>query len=233
MKQFFAERKLPFSWQRIGFVVGIVFVTLVLLMGIFVSGVYWYNDKVLPGVHIGEIAVGGMKKEELRSFIESMNDKFVGEGVPITFVTQGENKQFVFYPVRVDEGITVERVQLDVDADVSELMRYGKSGDMLDRVMQLVGAIVRPARRSLSSVQVDSEGIIREVTEYVHAYELPPRDATLLIRSLSPLRYEITTSSPGTLFAYDRVPEELRDSWAKLQLPRLTLASTVAPPAVT
>ena len=82
MKQFFAERKLPFSWQRIGFVVGIVFVTLVLLMGIFVSGVYWYNDKVLPGVHIGEIAVGGMKKEELRSFIESMNDKFVGEGVP-------------------------------------------------------------------------------------------------------------------------------------------------------
>ena len=74
-----------------------IFVVLLLLAGGFLGLGYYYNNRVLPGVYIGDVPVGGMSMSSLRDYLETMNDKMMNEGLQFEYDVNGENNVLTIY----------------------------------------------------------------------------------------------------------------------------------------
>ena len=71
IQQFFTEKIMRFSWQRVGF----VSLALVAAAGIFISALavlgQAYKDRVLPGISLGQVGIGGLRTAELKNYLQS------------------------------------------------------------------------------------------------------------------------------------------------------------------
>jgi len=231
-QKWFAERTVPFSWRRIWIAVIVVF----LVFGIGFSGLFAhahaYRDQVLPGVRIADISVGGMREAELKTFLQDMNDKLMGEGLRFSYEQGGIEKSFVLYPVIVTEGSTIELLRLDEDAEVARLLAYGKEGSVVERAIRAMYTRVRPQTFALSTVQADKERITKEIQSVVHAYETEVQNADVSVTRLDPLEYAITSSSPGVIYNYEDTVGRLIAAWSQLSAPDVRLTTRVTEPIV-
>lgn len=233
VQQFFKEIKTPFSWRRIW----VIILALVVLVGITFAGAVAYaasyNGRVLSGVHIGDIAVGGMSHEELTDFLQNMNDKLVSDGIDMVFTISDQKHELTLYPVLVSNGESRELIHMDVDEAVDAIMSYGKSGDVLSRSISAIQTRFQKPRTSIHAITLDDNRIREAITEFITPHTQEPRDANILVRSLVPLRYDITTSAPGVVFSYDHVPAAIKQSWQELRMPAIELAARTQDPQVT
>ena len=81
-----------FSWRRVWLIVAVF----VVLVGIFLTGIFVYahnyKEKVLPGVYLGGVHIGGMDKNELSAYLKNMNNKLLNEGIHFNFALENETK---------------------------------------------------------------------------------------------------------------------------------------------
>jgi vancomycin resistance protein YoaR len=232
LKKFFQERSTPFSWRRIWLVVIIVVVALGILFVGLVAYAATYTNKVLPGVKIGEISVGGMERSELTTFLQAMNDKLLGDGLLFTFVLDDGNEQFYLSPVIVAGGTAIELLSIDIEAEVDRLINYGKEGEILSRAIQAILSRSQKPTLSLQSVRVDRDRIVSELSDHLTIYESKPENAGVKITNLDPLEYELSQSKSGRLFAYDKVIGQLAASWSVLEAPVISVADELVEPIV-
>lgn len=216
----------------------IVFILSVVVVGIGAVGVVAYTNsyahRVLPSVRIGEIPVGGMTREELMAFLEEMNDKLVNEGIPLVVDTQGrreKNPQFTLYPVFASGSNSVELVSVDVAKEVDHLLAYGKDGGIWARAARTIQSRLTKPQLTLTEVTVDHGRIREAISTFVSDIEEPPREATIDVETIEPLRYTIVSSTPGIVVAYEHVPDDIQRSWMRLEFPRVNLVAEAREPS--
>ena len=118
LKGFFSEhiKTIHFSWRR----VWIIVVAVVVFVSIFLVGalVYarTYSDRVLPGVYLGDIHVGGMERQELTEYLQNMQTKLMDEGIHFTFQVDGHTKDFTISPQKVSEDAAVDLINFDIES---------------------------------------------------------------------------------------------------------------------
>ena len=78
-KKFVRETKTPFSWRRILLVVGLIGGASALLFLALIVHAAYYQERVLPGLQVGTVPVGGMTRGELTSFLQSIGDRLIGK----------------------------------------------------------------------------------------------------------------------------------------------------------
>ena len=88
---------------------------------------YYFNSRVLPGVYIGDVPVGGMSRSGLKDYLETMNDKMMNEGLQFEYDVGGENKSLLIYPVLMSGSEAIELVRTDVETGVNNVLAFGKS----------------------------------------------------------------------------------------------------------
>lgn len=220
------------SSRRI-WIAGGIFVVLLLAFG--VSAYAYaasYEDRVLPGVHIGDIGLGGMKKDELTSFLRSMNDKFVTTGVHVAVKIDTKMSALTLYPVITGGDATVALVDLDVGEESGRLLRYGKEGNVISRMFRTIGSAVSKPDLRLEHLVVN-DGQLKEVlVGHANEYGRAPVSANVQVSSVSPLAYTIVPAQTGVNFDYDRAVASIREQWFALELPQVTLAAGEEAPAI-
>ena len=114
------------SWHRVWVwsiaacvVIGIMFVGLI-------SYASTYETRVFPGVHIGDVHVGGMTGEGLQGFLQEMNTKLIDTGVSLTFDDSGTTRTIRIEPTVVSEDYFIELIRMDIAAEVEALLAYQK-----------------------------------------------------------------------------------------------------------
>ena len=215
-KKGFIQYTTLFTWRR----VGILLAAIVLIAAILFGGLIWqakaYQDKVAPGVQIGNIAVGGLTREELKNFLNSMNDKLQSSGLRFTFTADGAQKEFSIQPVIVTEDNAIEWIYIDVEKEVERVMNYGRQGGVVIRALAFEQArFSRPVLR-LENIFIDKAKLTAEIKERLSEYQTEPLNASVKLLSLSPLRYEITPASTGTIYLQSEAINKLRSAWSEL-----------------
>ncbi|MBI5728551.1 MAG: VanW family protein [Candidatus Magasanikbacteria bacterium] len=223
LRKFFCERVAPLSWRRIWFTAATAVVAAGFLGAIFFGLTVYYRDRVLPNIYFGGVAVGGLESEELQSFLQGMYDKLVSEGLRFVVATKSGEKKFVIYPVIVTDSHTIELAKLDVEVEIDRLLRHGKNGDFFDRSGAILYSLFYPTRLAAQTVVVDERRLIGEVNSVLAAYEEAPHNSGVRIFDVSPLRYEITSSTPGVIFSVRTVAREVAAAWSHLAVPEVYL----------
>lgn len=198
-------------------------IILALCVGMF-SYTQSYKNKVLPGVQLAGVPIGGMRAGELRQFINESVDKLISEGWRVEFSVKDNTDSFILSPLLVTDGETVELASVDVDAEVDTLLAYGKEGDVLDRMQAVLRSRVSRPTLRLSHVSVHSEQILSDLKERLAPYEIEPKNAHVVVSSIAPLSYTIVSSTEGIVFDIGSVPARIAEAWSELRVPTIDLS---------
>ncbi|PIY93503.1 MAG: hypothetical protein COY69_01375, partial [Candidatus Magasanikbacteria bacterium CG_4_10_14_0_8_um_filter_32_14] len=221
-----------FSWRRI-LVIVIIFVVSfsILLAGTF-AYTHNYKDKVLPGVYLGGVHIGGMDKTTLSSYLKNMNSKLLNEGIHFSFLLENENKDFILNPTVLSGDNARDLIQLNIDDEVNNLIAYRKNNNFLSDAVSAILVRVNKPNLSLSNVKLDKSEIFEQIHIYLKGYITEPTDALVKVKSVKPLDYEIVSSTPGFSFDYDMVSGQILRSWSNFQVPYIKIVSDVKLPAI-
>ncbi len=220
------------SWHRIWVwvisflvVVGIVFVGLI-------SYASSYETRVLAGVHIGDVHVGGMSGEALQGFLQEMNDKLVDAGVTLTFVEDDVVQKIRIEPTVVSEDYFIELIRMDIASEVEALLSYQKEGNLMVRAWSAVLVrVVRP-HVELTTVTLDIDRLTELVEEKLTPFSTEPKNAGIIVTNIQPLSFDTVTSSPGVTFAHEEIIGKIISAWSSLDVPQIDIARAVEEPAV-
>ena len=225
---------MPFSWSR---VLAAVLAAVVIIGAVFVGLIAYanaYTDRVLPGVRVGNMSVGGMRRDNLVALFERMSDKLVAEGMTFSFENETGRDTFALSPVVVaEDGSSYELIHFDSQAAAEILLSFGKNIDPVSGALFTLLSAMRTPRLSLASaVTYDKNRMIAAISDRVSRHESEPRDASVTITSITPLAYDVTTSSRGIVFLYDDVVGQAVSRWASLEPVSLELKRIVKEPRV-
>lgn len=220
------------SWHRVWVwclsavvVIGIIFIGLI-------SYASTYESRVLPGVHIGDVHVGGMTADDLQSFLQEMNDKLVDTGVVLIFEEQGEKQTIHIEPAVVSEDNFVELIRMDIPAEVVALLSYQKDGNLLVRAWSALLVRVTKPHIELTSITLDTEQLAELVKEKLDPFVTEPQNAGVIVTSIQPLAYDVVTSSQGITFANEEIIGQVISAWSSLQIPQINIARAVEEPTI-
>lgn len=223
LKKITDKIRLPFSWRQAGIFLLVVLLVLIFSgAGILVYGKN-YENKVLPGLKVGHISIGGMEKDELSKFLEKMNDKMVSNGLVFNYQSNGEIKDFVIYPVLVGEGGSIDLVQQDIEKETDYLLAYGKNSNLVFNSLRAIQIKMNQHDLPLNNIYVDRENLLSTLKEKLSTYEQKPAEANIKIKSTEPLDYEIASSSVGFVFDYDKAIDDAVSQWKWLETVKVKL----------
>jgi len=221
-----------FSWRRVWVVVAVfVVIIMIFLTSTFVYA-HNYKDKVLPGVYLGGVHIGGMDKTTLSSYLKDMDSKLLNEGIHFSFSLENENKDFVLHPSILSGDDARDLIQINVDDEVNYLLAYRKNNNLLSDTVSAILVRISKPNLSLEHVILDKSGIFDQIHSYLAGYITEPIDASVKIKSVKPLDYEIVSSTPGFSFDYDMVSGQILKSWSDLRVPYIKIISAVKLPKV-
>lgn len=221
-----------FSWRRV-WVVVVVFVVIVasFLTAIFVYA-HNYKDKVLPGVYLGGVHIGGMDRVTLTSYVQDMNSKLLNDGLHFSFPLEEETKNFVIHPSILSGEDARDLIQVNIDDEVNNLINYRKNNNLLSDTVSAILVRISKPDLSLVHVKLDKNAVFDQIHSYLQGYITEPVNASVKINSLKPLSYEIVSSTQGFSFDYDMVSGQILKSWSNFKVPYINIISAVKEPTV-
>ena len=193
-----------------------------------------YPNKVLPGLSLGGVPVGGMTDVELKEYLQQMNDKLVQDGLHFSIETpEGKDTNFVMYPVVVTETNSVELLTIDIDKEVDRLVGYGKQGNLFSRAGAVLQSRLHEPQFRLIYIHAEDQRIEETLAAHIEQFEQQPANANIVITQVAPLLYEFTTSSVGVVYEYGQVVDQLIDAWSMLEVPDIELIPNKEDPEIT
>lgn len=235
LKGFFTEhiKTIPFSWRRVWISVFVV----VCILGIFGGSALLYaqnySDRVLPGVYLGDTHIGGMTIDELREYLRNMHEKLLEYGIHFSFNMGDTEKNFVVYPSIVSEDVSRELVTLNIDEEVLSILEYGKDHSIFADTFSAIWIRLRKPHITLSTLKMDKEGVFAQIESQLGEYISDPVDAGIKVISLKPeLVYEVSSSSAGLSFDYEKVAGHILKSWSVFESQVLVINSFEQAPQV-
>lgn len=213
------NKPVHFSWRRVWIAITILFFIGGLVVGGLTAQAKMYRGRVLPGLYIGKVAIGGMNSTELEDFLQSMNNKLLDEGFHFSLDINGKIEKFFLSPVIVTEGTAIELMSIDVDKEVERLIHYGKTGDTVDDLSTFLKLRFEKPSVQLENIITEHDKLKFEIVEKLKVYDQVPADASVKIISVSPLKYEIVSSTDGIIFQADEAIKNLESVWAILEVP--------------
>lgn len=206
------------NWRRFW----ILSLVLIVILGIFfvslIAYSYSYKDKVLPQLRIGNVPVGGMERQELKSFLEDMTDKLINEGFKFEYSVNGTHDSLIVYPIVVLEESTIEIAYIDVEKEIERLLNFGKEGGFWTKTWNVVRARIYPQEIYLKNITIDENSLLETISITLVDYQTLPQDANVEIISVSPLKYQITSSTPGVVYDYEGLMNEVTRLWSGLEV---------------
>ncbi len=192
-----------------------------------------YENRVLPGVYIGDISIGGMERSELAEYLHSMTEKLSNNGLHFYFDNEGKKEEFIIYPTIVTDDNIIDVVSIDIDKEVERLLAYQKQGNILARAWRTGLSRITASHLKLENITLDKKRVFASLEEQVTPFETKTKNAGVDITSTAPLTFTLTSSTPGFEFDYSSVEEHVLAAWAELRISDIELVPEIIDPDIT
>lgn len=225
------EQMMVKSWRPWAIAGGVGLFIIVGGVGLLMWAASAYENKTWPGMYVGGLPIGQMTAPELDDLLAKAENKLRVTDLTVSVV--GTSTQtYTLNVAEIENATGVRPVTLDRAAEVKRLIEYGKRDVWYARGWHaLLGSSGR-ARTTLATVTVDQNALEEAIRARV-GVDQAPVNAGVHITSVSPLVYEVTTSSPGQVVDVTGVGQLVAQAWSKLQTPNIALNKQIAWPLLT
>jgi vancomycin resistance protein YoaR len=204
-----------------------------MLGAIIVGGVWYYinsyQDRVYPGVKIGQYDLGGLTKKEVKNFIENINNRFANEGIEIIIDSEvGPNVKI--NTVASGES-AFEMFRIDSDAVSIAALRAGRRGENTNAYFDPLYLRFFPSELIVPVVAND-DILKSELSIALSSYEDKVRNATVSNVQLNGAANIIEEKS-GRTFDYDLAVASIRNNVSHISFQPIVLKRSFFSPTVT
>jgi vancomycin resistance protein YoaR len=223
-------KKKNFSWKRI-----IICLTIFLFSVFFIFlALFFYthsfDEKVFPGIYLGDIHIGAMDRGELTDYIQKMENKLSDQGIKLSFDIEGKEEKLFLYPNLSTEDFVENLIEIDIRSEVDYFLSYGKTDNIFTNIFSLFSIRLSKPKMSLQTVDLQKQKLFIKIEELVKDYISEPVDAKIIVNSTNPFDYVITTSTPGITFSYEKIAGKIITDWSILRSPEIKI-DTFSQPA--
>ncbi len=191
------------------------------------------QNKTLPGLFIGDIAIGNMTHNELKSFLDTMSSKLIADGIHLELNYKGQDHDFTLVPELVTDENVVAYITLDTIVEANRIFSLGKTSNFFLNSMTYLRAIAHSQNVVLQNISVDRLRLAGAIHNTIKDYEAPPQDSKLVFTSFDPLKFSLTSSTPGYLYNISESINAIEQSWRVLKSPSVVLQSRPTSPIIT
>jgi len=116
-----------------------------------------YNDKIYPGVYVGDINMGGKTLKEATDLLNVEIDKINQNGVAFTY----EGKESIIHPIisSSDAEIVDILIYFDIEKTANEAILFGRSGNFLQDIKDKFSFILNKSKHIKLINNFDGERI--------------------------------------------------------------------------
>lgn len=215
-----------FRWRL---VTAIFCIGIITIIGVSES---WYarawKTRILPGVAIGVVDVGGKTTEEARALLDQTIDTLMRAGLPFAY----QSKRVTINPIlsaREDPDLTYELVQWEANTMLEQALRVGHEGPWWQRWYEQSKAFLLGTRIP-GAFTIKEEPLANALRENVSQFEDPAKNAELTITNGV---VAITPEHIGKIFDYPKAIEDLRLALRELAVQPIGLTFVTDYPTVT
>lgn len=230
------RNKISKSFKRLLLAALAVFCFLIIIFGLAISSALAYqkayNNKVYPGIYVGNYHLGGLDQTQVKNFIESFNNRLAKEGLDFTFVDKdGTVKQFKLNVISANDS-SVELVKLDSERLATLVSRLGRAGLFWQNLWQPFYYRFFNKQQVSAKVKVEDEFLVN-LESYLIKFHDKPTNAKLRIESVIPLAYELIEEKSGAVFNYRASRQDLIDNLSRLSLAAVKVEKRSFSPKIT
>lgn len=216
-------------WRRIALISSFVLAVIGILLAGAIVNAKQYDGRVLPGIAIGDVPIGGMNKSELREHLYAMINRLVDAGIRIRVQTPEE--VVVVIPSTVVDDSAVDLLYLDVEKEIDNIFAKQEKNIFFKAGLVLFHQFKRTPY-TLEYLSFDKENLFDELTSRLSRYETEVTNASVSVASLDPLAYAMTSSSPGVVFDYEGLGEDIVSAWSVLAIPDIAIERSATKPDI-
>ncbi len=191
------------------------------------------EDRTLPGLFIGDISIGQMSKVELKEFLDSMSTKLSTEGIEFQLKHPSGTHTFTLMPEIVGESDIVDYIYIDTKKETDRIFSLGKEKNILSNAFVFIQAHLNKKNIEIQNISFEKERMYQALQQESKAFEKPPQDAELVFSDFEPLRYTLTSSSPGFVYNFESTFQSIEKSAKNLKRPVVVLEAVSTSPKIT
>jgi vancomycin resistance protein YoaR len=218
-------------WRRVGIFLAIFFGVIILASGGLFAYGKSFENKVYPGVYLGDFSLGDMTGEEVTNFVFDLSTRLNKEGVSYVFDNNGEERRATVNTTMVEGDAVLEIISVDSSSIADIALAFGRNSQGPQKYLEAFIARFYPEKLILP-VKIDSRNFTEALRGNLSAYEKSPVDAGVKIASISPLKYEITSEQSGVGFDYEKIASETSANLGVLKLAPINISQHVTEPSV-
>ncbi|MFA5128321.1 MAG: VanW family protein [Patescibacteria group bacterium] len=221
--------------RRIWKLVAVIGAIVVVLSVFGAGGLYAYGrayeDRVYPGVYLGEYSLSGMTGEEVANFVANLSERLNKEGVSYIFDNSGEEKRVTINTAIVEGDAVLDILSVNTTAAAELALAYGRSSRGWLSGLDAVIARYHPESIFLP-IKINTDNFTEALREGLSDYEKQPLDASIKITSIAPLKYSATDEQIGTVFDYEKIINDTSAQLGGLKLSPITISRKTMEPSV-
>ncbi len=206
---------------------------LIILVGVSYLYIREYDDRVLSGVHLVGYDISGFDRTELTNFIQDKTDKTLNEGWTFELDSVSSKEQFLISPTILTDGGAFDLATVDIDAEVERFISFGKSDNPFEKLAVFLEVMFTRPNFKIKNITIDRTRVLDLIDKKLVSYTKKTRNASIIIRSLEPLKYTITSSSLGVVYDVSGVTKQLTTDLSELRASYVKIDKRVESPEIT
>jgi vancomycin resistance protein YoaR len=227
------EQKKHRHWPL--YLVAVFFILADLAVSTYLIFERYYQNKIYPGVAVGQVYLGGKTAEQAKNILESKINDINQNGLKFDF---GENEATITPIIASFNGdLAYEVINFDVDDTVAGAMSVGRSAGIPANFQNQLLALLDGWRIPVS-FSTDDNQIKKMLADSFGQFAAPPKNAQLFATTTSLFgkkvtAIEISGEKIGYQFDFDAALQRMKDNLKKLDSSPIELSATQGYPDIT
>ncbi len=187
-----------------------------------------YRQRVLPGVYLGSVPVGGLTKDEVRQTVENYNNRLTREGINLQVTASNTNTV-----VNLKEALLINNdfiVSVNALRAAEDAVAIGKSNSLLS-LQGFKTTLTHP--RLSAPLMVDEVSLATAIKGQLKDFEDPGHDAFIQVASINPLQYKLEGEQTGQVFDENQIVADIKKHLSSLEFETIPAVSEKFVPLIT
>ena len=207
----------------LGFLLGLAAIVLAAILAI----PQVYAKKIMPGVWLGNVAVGGQTETRAKDILNSRVDTMIEQG--LTVVADGKTKIMSIQQALTSSDITPPLIDIDSDESIKAAVNYGHAFGFFRNTLQSWRAII--FRKHITPVYQSDEIVIENaLRDKFGAKDILPINAHLTFENGT---FSVSAEKAGQGFQYQAAIKSAISQWKNIEPAKIELTKGEEPARIT
>ncbi|MCG2697696.1 peptidoglycan binding domain-containing protein, partial [Candidatus Parcubacteria bacterium] len=187
-----------------------------------------YQNKIYPGVWIGEINLGGKTVEQAKSLINEEINNINQSG--ITFYYEKNKAPIMPTIISTESDFAYQIINFDSEKSVDQAYNLGRDKDFFSNLNNKINCLIRKRAISLS-FSMNEEEIKKILIENFSEFEIPAENAKLILKEQNN-QFFVNGETLGKIINYEKALELLKINLSKLNSSPIQLSTKTDYPEI-